>query len=132
MIPITPGSAPGNYRLTVTKPLCVGPPDTMFMFGGMGLASALAAVEAHTSRATVWAAAQYLSYARPGTELDLEVIVPVAGKRNSQARVITRPRDHHGERRAWQPAGQPGAAVGAAAGRTAAAGLPADDHPLDT
>lgn len=90
MIPLTTGHAPGHYRLTVTKPLCVGPPDTMFMFGGMGLASALAAVEAHTGRPTVWAAAQYLSYARPGTDLDLEVIVPVAGKQTSQARVITR------------------------------------------
>ena len=90
MIPITPGDTPGHYRLTVTIPLCVGSPDTMFMFGGMGLASALAAVEAHTGRPTVWAAAQYLSYARPGTDLDLEVIVPVAGKQTSQARVITR------------------------------------------
>ncbi len=90
MIPLTTGAAPGHYRMTVTKPLCVGPPDTMFMFGGMGLASALAAVEAHTGRPTVWAAAQYLSYARPGTDLDLEVMVPVAGKQTSQARVITR------------------------------------------
>ena len=90
MIPITSGDRPGHYRLTVTPPLGVGPPDTMFMFGGMGLASALAAVEAHTGRPTVWAAAQYLSYARPGTALDLDVTVPVAGKYNSQARVITR------------------------------------------
>jgi acyl-CoA thioesterase-2 len=90
MIPVTPADQPGHYRMTVTPPLCVGPPDAMFMFGGMGLASALAAVEAHTGRPTIWAAAQYLSYARPGTTLDLEVIVPVAGKYNSQARVITR------------------------------------------
>ncbi|WP_353217269.1 acyl-CoA thioesterase [Sandarakinorhabdus sp.] len=90
MIPISASDVPGHYRLTVSKPLCVGPPDNLFMFGGMGLASALAAVEAHTGRPTVWAAAQYLSYARPGTELDLEVIVPVAGKQTSQARVITR------------------------------------------
>ncbi len=90
MIPVLPADQPGHYRLAVTPPLCVGPPDNMFMFGGMGLATALAAVESHTGRPTVWAAAQYLSYARPGTELDLEVIVPVAGKYNSQARVITR------------------------------------------
>ena len=93
MIPLLPSDRPGHYRLTVTPPLCVGPPNTMFMFGGVGLASALAAVEAHTGRPTIWAAAQYLSYARPGTDLDLEVIVPVAGKYNSQARVITRAGD---------------------------------------
>jgi acyl-CoA thioesterase len=63
------------------------------MFGGVGLASALAAVEAFTGRPAIWAAAQYLSYARPGTLLDLEVIVPVAGKFTSQARVITRAGD---------------------------------------
>jgi acyl-CoA thioesterase len=90
MIPIQPTATPGRYRLAVTPPLCVGPPDAMFMFGGAGLASALAAIEAHTGRPTVWAAAQYLSYARPGTTLDLEVAVPVAGKYNSQARAITR------------------------------------------
>jgi acyl-CoA thioesterase II len=92
-IPVQPTERPGHYRMTVTIPLCVGPPDQAFMFGGVGLASALAAVEAHTGRPTVWAAAQYLSYARPGTVLDLEVIVPVAGKYNSQARVITRDGD---------------------------------------
>jgi acyl-CoA thioesterase len=90
IIPVQPAAAPGHYRLTVEKHLCVGPPDRLFMFGGVGLASALAAVEAHTGRPTIWAAAQYLSYAWPGTDLDLEVIVPVAGKYNSQARVITR------------------------------------------
>ena len=92
-IPVEPTDRPGHYRFTVPKNLCVGPPDRLFMFGGVGLASALAAVEAHTGRPTVWAAAQYLSYARPGTELDLEVIVPVTGKYNSQARVITRAGD---------------------------------------
>ncbi|WP_372916423.1 acyl-CoA thioesterase [Sandarakinorhabdus sp.] len=93
LIPVEPADRPGHYRLTVPKNLCVGPPDRLFMFGGVGLASALAAVEHFTGRPTVWAAAQYLSYARPGTELDLEVIVPVAGKYNSQARVITRAGD---------------------------------------
>lgn len=93
MIPIQPTPTPGRYRLAVTPPLCVGPPDAMFMFGGAGLASGLAAIEAHTGRPTVWAAAQYLSYARPGTVLDLDVAVPVTGKHNSQARAITRAGD---------------------------------------
>ena len=95
-IPVEPTERPGHYRLIVPKNLCVGLPDRLFMFGGVGLASALAAVEHFTGRPTVWAAAQYLSYAKPGTELDLEVIVPVAGKFNSQARVITRARNPDG------------------------------------
>jgi acyl-CoA thioesterase len=92
-IPVEPTDRPGHYRFTVPKNMCVGPPDRLFMFGGVGLASALSAVEHFTGRPTVWAAAQYISYARPGTELDLEVIVPVTGKYNSQARVITRAGD---------------------------------------
>jgi acyl-CoA thioesterase II len=92
-IPVLPTDRANHFRMTVPKQLCVGPPDRLFMFGGVGLASALAAVEAATGRPTVWAAAQYLSYARPGTALDLEVIVPVAGKHTSQARVITRAGD---------------------------------------
>ena len=35
----------------------------------------------------MWAAAQYLSYARPPALLDLDVVVPVAGRHSSQARV---------------------------------------------
>ena len=70
-IPVEPTDSPGHYRFTLPKNLCVGPPDRLFMFGGVGLASALSAVEHFTGRPTVWAAAQYLSYARPGTELDL-------------------------------------------------------------
>jgi acyl-CoA thioesterase len=90
MLQLEPGSRPGHYRLLVEKHLAVGPPDAMFMFGGVGLGSALAALEAATGRPAIWAAAHYLSYARPGTWLDLDVQVPVAGKYNSQARVITR------------------------------------------
>lgn len=90
MIPIVAGDAPGHFRLSLTKDLCVGRIGDLFMFGGVGLASALAAVEAATGRTTIWAAAQYLSYARPGSVLDLHVTVPVTGKYNSQARVITR------------------------------------------
>jgi len=35
-----------------------------FLFGGCGLASALVALEEASARPTIWATAQYLSYAR--------------------------------------------------------------------
>jgi len=60
----------------------------MFLFGGAGLGAAIAALEAATGRPAVWATAQYLSYARPPSILDLDVIVPVAGKHSTQARVV--------------------------------------------
>ena len=88
LIAIQPGSTPTQFHLAVTPQLCVGHPDNLFLFGGAGMAAGLAAIEAATGRPTVWAAAQYLSYARPGKTLTLEVKVPVSGKYTSQARVI--------------------------------------------
>jgi acyl-CoA thioesterase len=87
MIPIQP-SATRRFALDVTPDLCVGNPDRQFLFGGVGLAAGLAAIEAVTERPAVWAAAQYLSYARPGTTLSLDVTVPVSGKYTSQARMV--------------------------------------------
>ena len=76
-----------RFTLAITPEVCVGAPDAQFRFGGAGLAAAVAALEAVTGRPTVWVAAQYLSYARPPSVLDLDVVVPVAGKHSSQARV---------------------------------------------
>jgi acyl-CoA thioesterase len=58
------------------------------------MAAGLSAIEAATGRPTVWAAAQYLSYARPGQTLTLDVLVPVNGKYTSQARVVVRDGDN--------------------------------------
>jgi acyl-CoA thioesterase-2 len=89
MIPLQPLSD-RQFRLSVTPQLAVGHPDSQFLFGGAGMAAGLSAIEAATGRPTVWAAAQYLSYARPGTDLVLEVTVPVTGKYTSQARMVAR------------------------------------------
>ncbi len=90
VISLAPTDNPNTLVLDVTPQLCVGHPDRLFLFGGAGMAAGLAAIEAVTGRPTVWAAAQYLSYARPGTPLAYEVTVPVHGKYTSQARVVAR------------------------------------------
>lgn len=90
LIAIIPGDHAQQFRLPVTPQLCVGHPDNLFLFGGAGMAAGLAAIEAVTGRPTVWAAAQYLSYARPDQMLTLDVNVPVHGKYTSQARVVVR------------------------------------------
>jgi acyl-CoA thioesterase II len=61
-----------------------------FLFGGCGLGAALVALEAATGRPTVWATAQYLSYAATGSELDLSVLLAAEGRRVTQARVVGR------------------------------------------
>jgi acyl-CoA thioesterase len=58
------------------------------MFGGVGMAAAIQAMERTTERPVIWATAQYLSYARPGAVVDLDVIVPAHGHNTSQARVV--------------------------------------------
>jgi acyl-CoA thioesterase-2 len=57
-----------------------------FLYGGCGLGAALVAIETVTERPTVWATAQYLSYAPLGTTVRIEVTVAVAGHRTTQAR----------------------------------------------
>jgi acyl-CoA thioesterase-2 len=59
-----------------------------YLFGGCGLGAAIAALEGTTGRPIVWATAQYLSFARPGTILDVDVTVAVAGKLTTQARAV--------------------------------------------
>jgi len=79
---------PHRWYLPVDPSICVGPPGSVFMFGGVGLASSVSAMERTCGRPVIWATAQYLSYARPSNVVDLDVWTPVEGKYNTQARVI--------------------------------------------
>ncbi|WP_293904298.1 acyl-CoA thioesterase domain-containing protein [Phenylobacterium sp.] len=80
---------PHRWYLPVEPAICVGPPGKLFMFGGIGMASAVAAMERTCERPLIWATAQYLSYARPGSIVDIDVWTPVEGKYNTQARVVS-------------------------------------------
>lgn len=84
---LQPTEDPMRWRLPVVPLLCTG---GGFLFGGAGLGSAIAAMEATTGRPIVWATAQYLSFARPPSIVDIEVIVPASGHRVSQARAVGR------------------------------------------
>lgn len=76
---------PHRWYLPLEKKLCT---RESFLFGGCGLAAAVTALETTTGRPLVWATAQYLSYARMPAVLDLDVVVPVAGRHITQARAI--------------------------------------------
>jgi acyl-CoA thioesterase len=79
--------APDRWRLAITQGLTT---RGGFLFGGAGLAAAIAALEASSGRAAVWASAQYLSYATPGETLLIEVETFVAGHQVTQARATCR------------------------------------------
>lgn len=72
VLPVTPGISTGGG----------------FLFGGCGLAAAIAAMEGSTGRPAVWATAQYLSYAEPPAMLDIDVTVAAAGRSITQARAV--------------------------------------------
>lgn len=79
---------PTCFRLPVTDDLCVGPAGQRFLFGGAGLGAALSAMEQVTGRPPVYASAQFLSFARPGETLSLDVRTLAAGRQTSQALVV--------------------------------------------
>ncbi|MBI1238325.1 MAG: acyl-CoA thioesterase [Alphaproteobacteria bacterium] len=79
---------PHRWYLPVDDSVSVGPPGRKFLFGGVGLASSITAMERTLGRPTIWATSQYLSYAEPPSVVDIDVIVPKVGKHISQARVV--------------------------------------------
>jgi len=87
---LLPGDGPDRWRLPLTQALSVGPGDDLFMFGGVGLAAAVRALEATLSRPLAWATAHYLAAARPPADLELEVRTLAAGRRVTHARVVGR------------------------------------------
>jgi acyl-CoA thioesterase len=89
-----PTHNPMRFHFPVETAAVVGPPERQFMMGGVGLGSAIVALEQATGRPLIWATAQYLSFAPPGSVVDIDVHVPVAGNTVTQARVIS----HVGER----------------------------------
>lgn len=82
---LQPTHNPNRWYLPVVPGICTG---GGFLFGGCGLGAAISALEGTTERNIVWATAQYLSFARPGSMLDIDVTVAASGKATTQARAV--------------------------------------------
>lgn len=89
MEPVGGGSAGDglHWQLTVEPELST---PGKFLFGGCGLGAGLVALEAASGRPTVWATAQYLSYAPTGSVVDYEVTLAVVGGHVTQGRAVAR------------------------------------------
>jgi acyl-CoA thioesterase-2 len=79
---------PHRWYLPVEQNLCTGPADRQFLFGGVGMAASIHAMEQTCNRPVIWATAQYLSFVRFGKIVDLDVLVPVTGRLTSQASAL--------------------------------------------
>ncbi|MFV0309817.1 MAG: acyl-CoA thioesterase [Desertimonas sp.] len=74
-----------RWKLPVSAGICT---PGNFMYGGAGLGASIAALEGTSGRKTIWATAQYLTYARPGEVLDIDVTLVVEGHQMTQARAV--------------------------------------------
>ncbi len=82
---LQPTHNPNRWVLPVTPGICTAGD---FLFGGCGLGAAIGAMEATSGRRLVWATAQYLSYAKPGEIMDIDVTLATVGHQITQARAV--------------------------------------------
>ena len=82
---LEPTHNPFRWKLPVTPGIATA---GNFLFGGCGLGAAISALEGTSERQCVWATAQYLSYAKPGEVVDIDVTIAVAGHQITQARAV--------------------------------------------
>lgn len=80
---------PLRYHLPVEVGACVGPAERQFMMGGVGLGSAIEAIEHAAERPVVCATAQYLGFARAEQVVEIDVQIPVRGRNVTQARALS-------------------------------------------
>jgi acyl-CoA thioesterase II len=82
---VRPSHNPFRWSIEVTSSLSTW---GGFLFGGCGLGAAISAMEGSSSREVVWATGQYLSYAKPGEVMDIDVTLAVSGHQITQARAV--------------------------------------------
>lgn len=82
---LEPTHNPHRWFLPVAPGISTG---HRFLFGGSGLGAAIAAMEGTAGRPLVWATAQYLSFAKVGSVVDIDVTLAVPGRSTTQARAV--------------------------------------------
>ena len=87
IVRVEPGEVGLRWRLLVCAAVSI---RGWLLFGVWGLAAGIVCLEEASGRPTVWASAQYLSYAPTGSEVAWEVVLPASGKRTTQGRAIAR------------------------------------------
>lgn len=78
-------NAEGGYHVPITDRAVGGGRGSLF--GGVGLAAGVAAMEAHTGKPAVWATAQYVATLFNPSEMHLTVDTPAIGRSVTQCRL---------------------------------------------
>ena len=74
-----------RWELPVTEKMTGGRGS---LFGGVGLAAGIVALEQATGKPVVWATGQYLAITQQPVTIDLEVALPAVGRNVTQGRVV--------------------------------------------
>jgi acyl-CoA thioesterase II len=97
----------------LTLDMCVGPPEARHLFGGLGLAAGVSAMERACGRPLIWATAHFVSFASCGECLELSVEVLGESRHVTHACVVARA----SERLVFLVSGALGAREGEASGQ---------------
>jgi len=77
-----------DSQLPIADRMTAGNPRSLF--GGVGLAAGILALEGATGRRVVWATGQYVARVGPGSLMDIHVDLPAVGRGVTQGRVQSR------------------------------------------
>ncbi len=85
-----------RFQLTARKELCT---PFGFLYGGSGIAASIEAAERATDRPLQWVTTQFIGRPLPDEVIDLEVLIPAAGRATTQAQVFGTVTEPSGDRR---------------------------------
>lgn len=80
LVELEQGDRADQFRFTIQPEHCVGPADGVFMFGGVGMATGIGALQGVCNKPLVWATNQYLASGHPGDIMEIDVSFPRVGK----------------------------------------------------
>ena len=79
--------SPTRWVLPVTPGLCSGRSS---LFGGVGIAAGVAALEAASGRSCIWTTGQFLTFTGPGDTVEIDVDLSVVGNQVTQGQAVLR------------------------------------------
>ena len=96
LLDLRPTDDPHRFQLHARTALCT---PFGFLYGGSGIAASIEAAERATGRPLQWITTQFIGRPLPDEVIDLEVLMPAAGRATTQAQVVGTVAEPSGERR---------------------------------